>query len=170
MWIFLQIEGLGLAVKKALVAVTSRLQEFPPPEGTVTHPPPRLLESGSFPVKTVDLPQQRTPILQPTPSNNINHEKVSYMNSTGQQQEVFFKILCPNDQVGSIIGKGGSIIKGIQNETGASVIIGSNVADCDERLITLTAMEVKLVSSLSYLSDVHTHQLIYFFVCIIRRV
>lgn len=149
MWIFLQIEGLGLAVKKALVAVTSRLQEFPPPEGTGTYPSTRPLESGSFPIKTVDLPQQQTPILQPTPSNNINHDKVSYRNSIGPQQEVFFKILCPNDQVGSIIGKGGSIIKAIQNETGASVIIGSNVADCDERLITLAAMEVKFVSTLS---------------------
>lgn len=145
----LQIEGLGLDVKKALVAVTGRLQEFPPTEGTRTYAPTRPFESESVPIKTVDLPLQRTPILQPTPSNYINHEKVSYKNSIAPQQEVVFKILCHNEQVGSIIGKGGSIVKAIQNETGAFISIGSNVADCDERLITITAMEVKFVSAIS---------------------
>ncbi|KAH6789927.1 hypothetical protein C2S51_004933 [Perilla frutescens var. frutescens] len=145
-----EIEGLGLAVKKALVAVTCRLQEFPPPEKTRSYPT-RPLESESLPIQTVDLPMQRNPILQPTPSNYINHawgggassvsEKVSYMNSIIPQQEVFFKILCPNERVGGIIGKGGSIIKAIQHETGASISVGSTLTDCDERLITITAME-----------------------------
>lgn len=153
----LQIEGVGLAVKKALVAVTSRLQEFPPPEETRSYPT-RPLESEPLPIQTVDLPLQRSPILQPTPSN-INHawgggtssvsEKASYMNSNIPQLEVVFKILCPNEQVGGIIGKGGCIVKAIQHETGASISIGSNVADCDERLITITAMEVKFVSTVS---------------------
>lgn len=150
----LQIEGLGLAVKKALVAVTSRLQEFPPPEETRTYPT-RPLELEPLPIQNVDLPLQQSPILQSTPSNYINHawgggtssvsEKVSYTNSTIPQLEVVFKILCPNEQVGGIIGKGGCIVKAIQHETGASISIGSNVADCDERLITITAMEVKFV-------------------------
>ncbi|KAL1534386.1 KH domain-containing protein HEN4-like [Salvia divinorum] len=145
-----EIEGLGLAVKKALVAVTSRIQEFPPSEETRSYPT-RPLESEPLPIQAVDLPQQRSPILQPTPSNYINHswgggtssvpEKVSYMSPTIPQLEVVFKILCPNEQVGSIIGKGGCIVKAIQHETGASISIGSPVDDCDERLITITAME-----------------------------
>lgn len=148
----LQIEGLGLAVKKALVATTGRLQEFPPLEKTTygTRPP----ESESLPIQTVDLPLQRRPTLQSTPSDSINHawgghpslasEKVSNMNSRTPQQEVVFKILCPNELVGGIIGKGGSIVKAVQNESGASISIGSTLADCDERLITITAMEVNL--------------------------
>ncbi|KAG6406749.1 hypothetical protein SASPL_134358 [Salvia splendens] len=144
-----EIEGLGLAVKKALVAVTSRIQECPPSEETRSYP--TRLESEPLPIQTVDLPQQQSPILQPTPSNYINHswgggtslvpEKVSYMSPTIPQLEVIFKILCPNEHVGSIIGKGGCIVKAIQHETGASISIGSPVENCDERLITITAME-----------------------------
>lgn len=145
-----EIEGLGLAVKKALVAVTDRLQEFPPPETTRTYPI-RPLDSESLPIQTVDLPLQRNPILQPTPSNYINHvwgggapsvsEKVSYTNSITPPQEVLFKLLCPNERVGGIMGMGGSIVQAIQNETGASVSVGLPLADCDERLITISAME-----------------------------
>ncbi|KAM7263888.1 hypothetical protein ACFE04_001571 [Oxalis oulophora] len=61
-----------------------------------------------------------------------------------QQQEVTFKILCGIDRVGGIIGKGGGIIKTLQNETGASISIGNSVSECDDRLITITASEVGL--------------------------
>lgn len=173
----LQIEGLGLAVKKALVAVTDRLQEFPPPETARTYPI-RPLDSESLPIQTVDLPLQRNPILQPTPSNYINHawgggapsvsEKVSYTNSITPPQEVLFKLLCPNERVGGIMGMGGSIVQAIQNETGASVSVGLPLADCDERLITISAMEVNLFlfhnSQISYVS-VDT-----FLICVYRFV
>ncbi|KAG8368593.1 hypothetical protein BUALT_Bualt15G0061600 [Buddleja alternifolia] len=137
-----KIEGDVLAVKKALIAVTSRLQEFPPLDKIKTY--------ESSPIPTVDLPLQRSPMIQPLPSNSINHtpiggpsslEKVPDIDSRTQQQEVVFKILCPNKRVGGIIGKQGSIIKALQRETGASVVIGPVLAECDERLITITAME-----------------------------
>lgn len=46
--------------------------------------------------------------------------------------------------LGGVIGKGGTIIKALQNETGASITIGATVAECDERLITVAALEVGL--------------------------
>ncbi|KAG8368594.1 hypothetical protein BUALT_Bualt15G0061700 [Buddleja alternifolia] len=136
-----EIEGDALAVKKALIAVTSRLQKRPPLDKI------RMYESS--PIPTVDLPMQRSPMIQPVPSNSINHtpiggpsslKKVPDIDSRTQQQ-VVFKILCPNERIGGIIGKQGSTIKALQTETGASVAIGPVLAECDERLITVTAME-----------------------------
>ncbi|KAL9244782.1 hypothetical protein vseg_018509 [Gypsophila vaccaria] len=63
------------------------------------------------------------------------------MESRQNQQEVVFKILCSNDRVGGIIGKGGSIIRALQEETGAKISIGPSVTDCDERLVTVTSKE-----------------------------
>lgn len=147
----LQIEGLGLGVKKALVAITGRLQDFLPPEKTRIYAT-RPLESESFPVQPVDLPLQRGPLLKPTPSNSVNQAwggGPSVESETSRtQQEVVFKILCPNERVGSIIGKGGSIIKTLQNETGALITVGPTLADCEERVITISAMEVSLNSSI----------------------
>ncbi|XP_011087956.1 KH domain-containing protein HEN4 isoform X2 [Sesamum indicum] len=146
-----EIEGNVLAVKKALVAVTGRLQEFPPLDRTRTFGT-RPLETESVPIPSVDLPLQRAPILPQMPSNSANHasgvgpsslesEKASNMDYRTPQQEIVFKILCLNERVGGIIGKGGSIVKALQTETGASISIGPTVAECDERLITITAME-----------------------------
>ncbi|KAK6156758.1 hypothetical protein DH2020_011006 [Rehmannia glutinosa] len=146
-----EIEGNILSVKKALVVITGRLQEFPPLEKTRTYgtSPP---ETESLPITNGDLSLQRRPIMQPMPSSSINHasgrgtsslesEKLSNMNFRAPKQEVVFKILCLNEGVGGIIGKGGSIVKAIHNKTGASISIGPAVAECDERLITITAME-----------------------------
>ncbi|KAL0365223.1 UNVERIFIED_CONTAM: KH domain-containing protein HEN4 [Sesamum angustifolium] len=146
-----EIEGNVLAVKKALVAVTGRLQEFPPLDRTRTFGT-RPLEAESVPIPSVDLPLQRAPILQQMPSNSANHasgispsslefETASDMDYRTLQQEVVFKILCFNERVGGIIGKGGSVVKALQTETGASISIGPTIAECDERLITITAME-----------------------------
>ncbi|KAK9677400.1 hypothetical protein RND81_11G140800 [Saponaria officinalis] len=61
--------------------------------------------------------------------------------SRQHQQEVVFKVLCSNDRIGGIIGKGGSIIRALQDETGARISIGPSVNDCDERLVTVTSKE-----------------------------
>ncbi|KAJ6420704.1 hypothetical protein OIU84_028124 [Salix udensis] len=57
------------------------------------------------------------------------------------QQQVVFRILCTNDRTGGVIGKGGNIVRALQNETGAAISVGPTVAECDERLITITASE-----------------------------
>lgn len=68
--------------------------------------------------------------------------RVSTVDQTTLQQEVSFRILCSNDKVGGVIGKGGSIVKALQNETGATISIGPSIAECEDRLITVTASEV----------------------------
>lgn len=138
---YLQIEGDALAVKKALVAVTCRLQQFPP------------FERRTMPIAPVGLPRQQNPMLQFMPSNPIKQtlrddtllsapEKISTLDSITSQQEVVFKILCLKYQVGAVIGKGGSVVRALESESGASISVGRALAECDERIITISAMEV----------------------------
>lgn len=42
-------------------------------------------------------------------------------------------------QVGSVIGKAGSIVKQIRDETGARIRVVEGVPNCDERVIVISA-------------------------------
>ncbi|CAA0807375.1 RNA-binding KH domain-containing protein [Striga hermonthica] len=141
-----EIEGNILSVKKALVLVTGRLQEFPPLGKNRTFWT-KPLETESLPVTSGE-----RPIIQPMPSTSTYHDtlhgpatwdsdKASKIDTKAPEQEVVFKMLCPSDRVGGIIGKGGSIIEAIKDKTGASIFIGPHMPDCDERLITIAAKE-----------------------------
>lgn len=75
----------------------------------------------------------------------LEADKFSSIDSKLPLQEVSFRILCTNDKVGAIIGKAGTIVRALQNDSGASIAVGPNVAECNERMITITALEVSWV-------------------------
>lgn len=154
--------GDALAVKKALLAVSKCLQENPSSDkaqvvgsktvGTGLHgsiPDTR----GSFPDPRGDHFLHRNSFLSPTCGSSLDYverghplptavRKISMLDQKNTHEEVAFRLLCPNDKVGGVIGKGGSIINALENETGASISVGSTLPDSEERLITVTAMEV----------------------------
>ncbi|KAI6678335.1 hypothetical protein NL676_039131 [Syzygium grande] len=153
----IEIEGEVHGVKKALVAVSGRLQECPPadkiPDKSRTTGG-RTLDSLSLqtlPDFHVDLPQ-RNPAFPAMPSGAVSYgagvhplavevDRTPTIEAKALQQEVSYRILCSNDRVGGVIGRGGSIVKALQNESGALISVGPTVAECDERLITITASE-----------------------------
>ncbi len=57
------------------------------------------------------------------------------------QDETIFRILCPGSKTGSVIGKGGNIIKSLRQETGARIKIADAVPGVDERVIMIFAPE-----------------------------
>ncbi|KAF0923230.1 hypothetical protein E2562_003439 [Oryza meyeriana var. granulata] len=57
------------------------------------------------------------------------------------EQEIVFRMICLNEMVGSIIGKGGSTIRALQSETGASIKIIEPNSDSEERVIVISAHE-----------------------------
>lgn len=149
-----QIEGEILGVKKALVAVTSKLQDGMQPDKT-TFSDNRVADMSQEALHDpqIDLPEQNSSMLptvptSPTSSRSGGHffsqgaDSFSNIESRMSKQEVTFKILCLADKVGVIIGKGGTIVKALENETGASIRVGPIIAECYERLITITAFEV----------------------------
>lgn len=75
-------------------------------------------------------------------SLSIDADMLPPVDTNVAQQDVVFKILCANDRIGGVIGKGGTIVRALQNESGATVSVGPSVTGCDERLISITASEV----------------------------
>ncbi|CAI0448581.1 unnamed protein product [Linum tenue] len=150
----IEIEGELIGVKKALVAVSRCLQDSQLFDRTrmTGSKAVEVVPQEYFPQARLDVLSQHTSLLAATPnistsyisggqSLSLESEKPSNQETRELEAEVSFRILCSSDRVGGVIGKGGSIIQALQNETGASVIIGPTVSDCDERLITVAASE-----------------------------
>lgn len=57
------------------------------------------------------------------------------------EEELVLRVLCPNDRIGSMIGKGGSVIRKMREDTGAHIKVVDPVLDADERVIEITSAE-----------------------------
>ncbi|KAK9044192.1 hypothetical protein V6N11_072508 [Hibiscus sabdariffa] len=154
-----EIEGSVLSVKRALVAVSYRLQDCPPVNKTRSYGGTSSREFSwtygggpSGPIAQIDHLSRRRLLVPSIPSGSTSYatrghplslksENASALDMKTLQQEVVFKILCLNDRVGGVIGKGGATIKALQSDSGATVAIGATFTDCDERLVTVTASE-----------------------------
>lgn len=80
-----------------------------------------------------------------------------YRNNGGEWaaslKDFSLRLVCPTENVGAVIGKGGSIIKQIRQESGASIKIDTSVAEGEECIISVSAKEVtnhKLPSPTKY--------------------
>lgn len=149
----IEIEGDSLAVKKALITVSCRLQDFPPagrPQMGWTLPHEAIPQETFHNVRGAFTRQNS--VLPPMPAASVTYasggypfsieaERVPTLASRTEQEVVVYRLLCSNDRVGGVIGKGGTIVKALQNETGASISFGGSMAECDERLITISAIE-----------------------------
>lgn len=170
-----QIEGDSLAVKKALITVSCRLQDFPPagrPQMGWTLPHEAIPQETFHNVRGAFTRQNS--VLPPMPAASVTYasggypfsteaERVPTLASRTEQEVVVYRLLCSNDRVGGVIGKGGTIVKALQNETGASISFGGSMAECDERLITISAIEVCL-------SAINFHQCFFLNICMVLGV
>ncbi|KAK9071069.1 hypothetical protein SSX86_009637 [Deinandra increscens subsp. villosa] len=127
-----EIEGDILAIKKALVSVARCLQDCPHANKakTVFGRPHQAIPRETIPNGLMDIP---------SPSS----DGTSPIDSRASQQEIVFRMLCSGARVGSVIGKSGTIVQALQNESGAAISVRAPVSDCDDRLITITAMEAQ---------------------------
>lgn len=76
-------------------------------------------------------------------------QKTAGLNSTKQPGKsspatVVFRILCPASKTGGVIGKGGSIISQIRQETGAKVRVEETVPGCDERVVVIVGSDKEI--------------------------
>ncbi|XWS39789.1 hypothetical protein CRYUN_Cryun18bG0084500 [Craigia yunnanensis] len=111
-----------------------------------------VVSQEALPDLHLDYFSQRSSLVPSIPSSSISYatrvlpfslesEEAPPLDTKTSPQEVVFKILCSSDRVGSVIGKGGAIIKALQSDTGATITIGATITDCDEQLVTVTASE-----------------------------
>ncbi|KAJ4890781.1 RNA-binding KH domain-containing protein [Raphanus sativus] len=152
----IQITGDVLAVKKALVMVSTFLQNSPPLNG---YPPPlcKAYESSSSSTNgnsedphSEFFPDLRSSSSLPNNASEAAAASTSRSPSLGNSfqggskdtdKKVVFKIICTSVAAGGIIGKQGTIIRALQNETGASISFGAPLKASGERLVTISARE-----------------------------
>lgn len=144
-------------MKKALVMVSTFLQNSPPLNG---YPPPlcKAYESSSSSTNgnsedphSEFFPDLRSSSSLPNNASEAAAASTSRSPSLGNSfqggskdtdKKVVFKIICTSVAAGGIIGKQGTIIRALQNETGASISFGAPLKASGERLVTISAREV----------------------------
>ncbi|XP_057871157.1 KH domain-containing protein HEN4 [Cryptomeria japonica] len=148
-----QITGDVASVKKALLSVSDRLRENPPRDRDHM---PASRSGGPFAHGDLFPSRKSSSLVQGLPFGGVGsgatvdyhlkgpvskfHEAGPNYNQRGpMQEEITFRLLCSNEKVGGIIGKGGSIIKGLQRDTGSDIKIAESVPDEDERVVIITA-------------------------------
>lgn len=97
----------------------------------------------SFPLKSSKRPYDRSPA---EPNGKGKWQKTSGFNPQLQPLKIspgstVFRILCPLSKSGSVIGKGGSIINRIRQETGVKVRVEEAISRDDERVIVIVGSE-----------------------------
>uniref|UniRef100_A0A7N0V215 K Homology domain-containing protein n=1 Tax=Kalanchoe fedtschenkoi TaxID=63787 RepID=A0A7N0V215_KALFE len=52
-------------------------------------------------------------------------------------EDTIYRYICPIRKIGSIIGRGGDIVKQLRNDTKAKIRIGDTIEGCDDRVVTI---------------------------------
>nr|XP_009619815.1 RNA-binding KH domain-containing protein RCF3-like [Nicotiana tomentosiformis] len=144
----IQIMGRTLAVKKALVSVSRRLQVRLPSERTTAH----VTSEGAFHEQSVDFLQDTKPSIPPLQRNAVNDssvvqslssdvDRVLNLDADSAQRKVVFRLLCSNDAAGGVIGKGAIIVKALEKDTGASIKFSTPIAGSKDRVATISSLE-----------------------------
>ncbi|KAJ4718780.1 KH domain-containing protein [Melia azedarach] len=141
----IQITGRFTAVKKALLFVSSFVQDGRRGDAANTN----VTKSSGMAVHGNHIPAVESfhqrgyapGYHSRSYSSGPGYENVGGRSRMYYEEDVVFKLLCHLDKVGSLIGKGGSIVRTMQNETGASIKIADIVPDSDERIVVISARE-----------------------------
>ncbi|XP_010429180.1 PREDICTED: uncharacterized protein LOC104713701 [Camelina sativa] len=150
----IQITGDVLAVKKALVMVSTCIQNSPPLNG---YPPPLCSKAyeSSTDGNSEDPHSEFFPNLHSSLSTNASEtaegdrhlpslyeeEGDRFTDSENTERKVVFKMIYTSVTVGGIIGKQGSIVRALQNQSGASILVGAPLKVSGERVVTISARE-----------------------------
>lgn len=66
------------------------------------------------------------------------------LSSSPGTSETVYRILCPSRKIGSVLGKGGEIIKALREETQAKITVAESVPGSEERVVMLCSPSAKL--------------------------
>lgn len=141
----MQITGNVSVVKQALLSISISLHENPGPDPAHCS---SSAPSGGMHSSADTVPPLEDPLPHrghPSGRYHTDYHKRSYSHGPGRmigEEEVIFKMLCQQAKVGSLIGKGGSVVRAIENDTGAYIKIADIVPETDERIVVISAREV----------------------------
>nr|XP_043630629.1 KH domain-containing protein HEN4 [Erigeron canadensis] len=120
----LQVNGDAAAVRKGLFQVARRLHDNPSRSQHL------LLSASNLHRPSASYVAAPSLIAAP------------YGDWSASAKEFSLRLVCPTENIGSVIGKSGVIIKQIRQETGAAIKVDSSATEGNDCLITVSAKEV----------------------------
>lgn len=61
------------------------------------------------------------------------------LSENSHSSDTVYRIICQSKKIGSVIGKGGNIVKALREETQAKITVSDSVPGSDERVITISS-------------------------------
>ncbi|XP_010257959.1 PREDICTED: KH domain-containing protein At4g18375-like isoform X2 [Nelumbo nucifera] len=147
----LQITGDAALVKKALYQISSRLHDNPSrSQHLLTSAMSNMYHSSGPFVGSNAGPQivGLAPLVGPYGGykgdgrNEWGHSFYSGPRDEASTKEFSLRLVCPTGNIGGVIGKGGSIIKQIRQDSGATIKVDSSAAEGDDCIISISAKEL----------------------------
>ncbi|KAF7125068.1 hypothetical protein RHSIM_Rhsim12G0064700 [Rhododendron simsii] len=133
-----QITGEASVVRKALYQVASRLHDNPSRTQHLLLSSSSMYNSGgAFMSQSGSVPLMGLTSVM-GPYGGYRSEMGDW---SGSVMEFSLRLVCPTENIGSVIGKGGAIIKQIRQESGAFIKVDSSGAEGDDCIITVSATE-----------------------------
>ncbi|KAA0039466.1 KH domain-containing protein [Cucumis melo var. makuwa] len=144
-----QISGEPLIVKKALYQIASRLHDNPSrSQHLLASAIPGVYSSGgSLMASTHGAPiMGLAPLVSPYggykgDSGNWSRSLYSAPREDLSSKEFSLRLICPTENIGGVIGKGGAIINQIRQETKAAIKVDSSATEGDDCLINISSKE-----------------------------
>ncbi|XP_073054291.1 RNA-binding KH domain-containing protein RCF3-like [Primulina eburnea] len=135
----IQITGETTVVMNALYQVASRIHDNPSRSQHSLLSSPSIYRSGI----TFNNSNASGTLLGATSLMGpyMNH-KIDGPEWSSAPKEFSLRLVCPTENLGAVIGKGGAIIKQIRQESGAFVVVDSAGADGDDCVISVSAKEM----------------------------
>ncbi|KAJ1391951.1 K-like proteiny domain [Sesbania bispinosa] len=146
-----QITGGVEVIRKALQSVTQQLLENPPRDheslsinfsGASSHsfgqfaPPNRSFAAKGAPFAAG--PNDISVFHSAPPLISKFHEGAIHGRVRPSQEMLTFRLLCPAEKVGNLIGKGGAIIKTVQQETASEIKVLDAIPDSEDCVIVIS--------------------------------
>lgn len=137
----LQVTGETSIAKKALYLISCKLHDFP---SRSQHLLTAKVSNMHQPVNPYMLPDTGAPImgLAPLmgPYGGYSSDAPYYSRDSSSAKEFSLRLVCPTDNIGGVIGKSGSVIKQIRQDSGAQIKVDSSAAgeDC---IISISSKE-----------------------------
>lgn len=144
-----QVSGEAAVVKKALYQIASRLHENPSRTQhlLLSAAPSVYPAAGSLLGATAGAPIVGiAPLVSPYggykgDAGDWSRSLYSAPRDELSSKEFSLRVVCPSGNIGGVIGKGGSIINQIRQDSGALIKVDSSTSEGDDCLITISAKE-----------------------------
>lgn len=137
-----QINGESTTVKKALHQVAFRLHDNPSRSQQSILSSPSIYRSG------IAFNNPHVGGGPPMGGTSLMGQYGTYKNDgrdwSSATTEFALRLVCPTENLGAVIGKGGAVIKQIRQESGAFIVVDSAGADANDCIISVSAKEVSI--------------------------